>query len=431
MKKRIRLYGFILVLFLMLVRVENVMASESSPDIVVENTESDEDTEDANEEQEPEQKPEIKANLKYSKYAYTGKKIIPKFTVKLSDGSVADKSLYTVKYETASKNVGKHRIVITPSEACATRKKIVLEYKIFPKKTQIKGVTKGLRKMTLKWQKNGVQNDGYIIKYSRNSNMDDYRSKTIKNVSTTSKTLENFITNKKYYFQIRCYKKVNGITYYSGWSDKKVYTTIKSSVNLPESDTKMKTVTHRDTGDILILVNKKHAVSEEFYPKNMITVPGKYSTKDNIKLKEVAYDAYVKMTKAAQKKGNYFYITSGYRSYTYQENLYANYLSKYGKNYTNKMSAYPGKSEHHTGLAIDVTSSSVGWELTDKFANTKEGKWIKSNAHKYGFIIRYGKNKTSITGYTYEPWHLRYVGTTAASKIYNQNITLEEYLNKK
>ena len=91
----------------------------------------------------------------------------------------------------------------------------------------------------------------------------------------------------------------------------------------------------------------------------------------------------------------------------------------------------PGKSEHHTGLAVDVTSASAGWSLTDDFANTKEGKWIKSNAHKYGFIIRYGKNKTSITGYMYEPWHLRYVGTKAASEIRDKGITLEEYLNKK
>ena len=90
--------------------------------------------------------------------------------------------------------------------------------------------------------------------------------------------------------------------------------------------------------------------------------------------------------------------------------------------------AYPGQSEHQTGLAMDVSSQSVGFTLEEDFGQAKEGIWLKDNAHKFGFIIRYGKDNTHITGYSYEPWHIRYVGKDVANEIYEKNITLEEFL---
>ena len=92
------------------------------------------------------------------------------------------------------------------------------------------------------------------------------------------------------------------------------------------------------------------------------------------------------------------------------------------------MVAYPGQSEHQTGLAMDVSCQSVGFTLEEDFGQTTEGIWLSENAHKFGFIIRYGKDTTNITGYSYEPWHIRYVGKDAAKEIYDLNITLEEYL---
>ncbi|WP_242973039.1 M15 family metallopeptidase [Anaeromicrobium sediminis] len=110
--------------------------------------------------------------------------------------------------------------------------------------------------------------------------------------------------------------------------------------------------------------------------------------------------------------------------------MFASDVNKYGVEKTNQFSAKPGESEHQTGLAIDVSSPAVNYRLTQSFEETKEGKWIKENAPRFGFIIRYEEGKESITGYQYEPWHLRYVGRETAKEIVNRNISFEEYLGK-
>ena len=116
-------------------------------------------------------------------------------------------------------------------------------------------------------------------------------------------------------------------------------------------------------------------------------------------------------------------LQSGYRSYETQKSLYNSYVKKHGETLTNTFSAKPGHSEHQTGLAFDVG------KVEDSFANTKESKWLDQNAHLYGFIIRYPKGKQSITGYKYEPWHIRYLGLENAKKVKDSGKTLEEYLN--
>ena len=113
-------------------------------------------------------------------------------------------------------------------------------------------------------------------------------------------------------------------------------------------------------------------------------------------------------------------IFSGYRSFEKQEKIWSNNPNE---NYVAK----PGYSEHQTGLAIDVSRKDIG--LTKNFKNTKEYQYLKNNAYKYGFIIRYPEDKEYITGYLFEPWHLRYVGEDIAKEIYEHNLTLEEYLS--
>ena len=115
-------------------------------------------------------------------------------------------------------------------------------------------------------------------------------------------------------------------------------------------------------------------------------------------------------------------IISGFRSYGTQSRLYNNYVARDGEAKANTYSAKPGQSEHQTGLAFDVGA------LDDNYGNTAAGRWLSENAHKYGFIIRYMKGKENITGYQYEPWHIRYVGETVAADIYSKGLTLEEYL---
>ena len=185
-----------------------------------------------------------------------------------------------------------------------------------------------------------------------------------------------------------------------------------------------------DDGNTLLLVNKYYTVSRDYYPSDMVSVDGTLSTNQGLYLKRAAYEAYLQMLRDAQNQGLDFLICSAYRSYELQKSLYNNSLSQNGEKFTNTRSAYPGRSEHHTGLAIDITSESMGYGLSQNFINYPEGLWLNNNCSKYGFIIRYPKGKTHITGYDYEPWHLRYVGTEAASEITAKGITLEEYLGE-
>lgn len=186
----------------------------------------------------------------------------------------------------------------------------------------------------------------------------------------------------------------------------------------------------KDKGDVLVLVNKLHAVSKNYKPTDMVAIKGSYTTNQGLEMKADAYKAFKKMRKAAKADGIRFKICSAYRTYSTQKWLYNNYLNTMGKKLRDIRSAYPGRSEHHTGYAIDLVTKSTGWTLTQDFAKTSEGKWINKHCAEYGFIIRYPKGKTDITGYDYEPWHLRYVGVDAAEEITEQGITLEEYLKR-
>ncbi|MCK8060023.1 M15 family metallopeptidase [Fusibacter sp. A2] len=135
------------------------------------------------------------------------------------------------------------------------------------------------------------------------------------------------------------------------------------------------------------------------------------------------------MFEDARKAGHILYLSSGYRDYDFQESLFSQGVRKNGYAYTNRFIAVPGQSEHQTGLAVDITAKSVSLGLTATFDGTKEYEWLMEHAYEYGFILRYPEGKEAITGYGYEPWHYRYVGSaTIARYIMEEEITLEEYL---
>jgi D-alanyl-D-alanine carboxypeptidase len=117
---------------------------------------------------------------------------------------------------------------------------------------------------------------------------------------------------------------------------------------------------------------------------------------------------------------------SGYRSYAKQEQLYNSYVANDGQAAADTYSARPGFSEHQTGLAVDIGEGG-SCDLETCFENTASAKWVAANAYKYGFIVRYMKGKEASTGYQYEPWHLRYLGVSEATSVYNSGKTLEEY----
>jgi D-alanyl-D-alanine carboxypeptidase len=188
-----------------------------------------------------------------------------------------------------------------------------------------------------------------------------------------------------------------------------------------------------DENNMLILVNKNHRLPSTYVPSDLITVNVPFPFSEDLPKKKMRKEAAVALEKlfdAAQKEGLSLYAQSGYRSYSTQEAIFKRNAQKYGEQKANTFSARAGESEHQTGLAMDVTSSAVGYALVESFATTEEGEWLTENAAQFGFIIRYPKGKEKITGYTYEPWHLRYVGKEAAKKISEKGVTLEEYLNQ-
>ena len=178
-----------------------------------------------------------------------------------------------------------------------------------------------------------------------------------------------------------------------------------------------------------MLVNKTNTLDEFYIPNNLVDSLSKY--KNNILVEENALNAFRKMQKDALDYNYVIDIMSGYRTYNYQKNLYNNLVKNMGFNYALRAIAKPGCSEHQTGLAIDYCIyKNDKCYIEHEIIDMVETKWIHDNAHKYGFILRYPKGKEEITGYNYEPWHLRYVGDLAIY-LYNNDLTLEEYKDSK
>ncbi len=188
-------------------------------------------------------------------------------------------------------------------------------------------------------------------------------------------------------------------------------------------------VIHNRENPFYILVNKQNPVGEHYKPSNLVVPNVKFSEAGNLEKKHMQYTAayFLKiMFWAAAEEDIDLVAVSGYRSYNRQKYLYNNYIRQYGQAATDRFSAKPGYSEHQTGLSMDVSAKSVSYALVNSFGNTKEGQWLAQHAHEYGFIIRYPKDKEYITGYMYEPWHIRYVGQDLATYLYINELTMEE-----
>lgn len=179
----------------------------------------------------------------------------------------------------------------------------------------------------------------------------------------------------------------------------------------------------REPESLLVLCNKYKQLPAEYQPFNLVDIHPNSHILDGkeYKVTDFVYEAFKTMATTAEQENLTLKVISAYRTSNYQARLYNNSLAKNGVQHAEQYSARPRHSEHETGLAIDINS------VQTKFENTKEFAWLKENAHKYGFILRYPKEKEHITGFAYEPWHYRYVGNEVATLIYNKNITFEEY----
>jgi D-alanyl-D-alanine carboxypeptidase len=181
--------------------------------------------------------------------------------------------------------------------------------------------------------------------------------------------------------------------------------------------------------DIAVLVNKQNKLPEEYNPADLVYPDVRFIFSEKVdkrKMRQEAATALENMFKAAEDDSILLAGVSAYRSHSTQKTLFDRYVKRDGLEKAKTYSAFPGTSEHETGLAIDVSGREGKCAAADCFADTKEALWLEEHAHEYGFIIRYLKGKEDITGYQYEPWHLRYVGTELAAELAESGETLEE-----
>ena len=187
---------------------------------------------------------------------------------------------------------------------------------------------------------------------------------------------------------------------------------------------------HQDPTDTLILVSKNNKAPA--VPVTLVkpdVQPTREAVSENIYMRPEAAAALEDLFEAAAQDGITLYATSGYRSYSTQKAIFERKLERMDEKQANASVAKPGYSEHQTGLAMDIEGETTkGTGLTEAFGESPEGIWTAEHCAEYGFIIRYPKGKTNITGYIYEPWHLRYVGKEAAAEITELGVTFEEYI---
>lgn len=186
-------------------------------------------------------------------------------------------------------------------------------------------------------------------------------------------------------------------------------------------------------GSIWVIANKQHPLNPKSYVPASLVVPNiplrSNITGDERQVSSVMAPALEQMAAGAKKDSITLNLQSGYRSYNFQVNLYNSYVKSEGQAQADQESARPGYSEHQTGLAADVGGvANPSCNVAQCFADTPEGKWLAAHAYEYGFVIRYPAGKQSVTGYEYEPWHIRYVGTELSQEMHKQAITtLEEF----
>ena len=234
---------------------------------------------------------------------------------------------------------------------------------------------------------------GYIVYYKANAK-DVWHRMTVTNGTSYTKT--GLQKGNTYSFTVKAYRTTGGVTYNGTFTAKTLKISNKYKIE------KKNGITYIDG---VLIANKSYRLPSNYNPG--LTAETK--------------NAFAKMQQDAKNDGIYIWITSGFRSYSYQAQLYQSYVYRDGQAAADRYAARAGYSEHQTGLALDVNNASY------YFDNSKEAKWVAANCWKYGFILRYPQGKEHITGYQYESWHIRYVGNPLAKELTKNNLTLEEY----
>ncbi len=254
-----------------------------------------------------------------------------------------------------------------------------------------------------------------------------YNSTEINNIYLLSDKNISKLLNKEYidiadYIEIKNFD-VNNYERYINYleKEKKDIQTTVTYVNIGlDKPWYSNPVINEHEGELYVNVNKFYRLSDTYEPDDLV-----YVDKTRRMRKEAA-EQYKKLQKDANDAGLPIVPRSGYRSYKTQVSTYAHWVNVNGKASADISSARAGHSEHQTGLVMDVINRAYK-EATGKNVTPTEEKWLRENSYKYGFIVRYPKGKTKITGYIHEPWHLRYLGIELATKVYESNLTYDEY----
>jgi len=184
-----------------------------------------------------------------------------------------------------------------------------------------------------------------------------------------------------------------------------------------------------DPASLWLIVNKQRPMPAAYSPASLrqpaVSVRG--SGSGEMLLRSEAAAGVEELVAGAAGQGINLMLVSGYRSYGLQQSVYGGNVSREGQAGADKTSARPGHSEHQTGLAADLGTISGLCQLSTCFGQTPEGRWLAAHAHEYGFVVRYPEGKEGIVGYTYEPWHLRFVGKELAAEVFKSGLTLEEF----
>ncbi|MGD9890831.1 MAG: D-alanyl-D-alanine carboxypeptidase family protein [Dehalococcoidia bacterium] len=183
-------------------------------------------------------------------------------------------------------------------------------------------------------------------------------------------------------------------------------------------------------GDPQCLVTKTQGLSAGYVPADLTPVPSRILAGNNVQLRTQATDAVVRLIDDASREGHSLFVLSGFRTYQEQERILKDEIAAFGKTVAEKQVAPPGNSEHQLGLAVDVTSERAPYELTEAFGTWPEGRWLADNAARFGYVLSYPLGKESVTGYIYEPWHIRYVGLPLSEEVAASGLTLTEFLPK-
>ncbi len=201
-------------------------------------------------------------------------------------------------------------------------------------------------------------------------------------------------------------------------------------ITLPGAETIQATVeNYEDPTNLWTLVNKERALPLDYVPPGLVMpelAVRSNSTEDEKKVRSVIVNPLTMLFEAAAKDGHSLMIGSAYRSSSTQASLFASYVASAGFAEANMYSAHAGHSEHQTGLAVDISTTSQQCYLSACFIGTADGQWLAENAYKYGFNLRYPDGKEAITGYNFEPWHYRYVGVALATALYKSGLTLDQ-----